>query len=96
MDMNLVWLVVLMLACAFIYTHSLYVLAVKVVTSLPVCAATSKRWRLIDFTICTNNLMSWSIFYKAVMLLLKGCTIKLYLGQRMRVRYLISYAHVVL
>ena len=64
-----------MLACAFIYTHSLYVCAVKVVTRLPACAATSKHWRLIEFTISTNSLMSWPMFYKAAMLLLKGCTI---------------------
>ena len=84
-----------MLACAFIYIRSLYVWTVKAVRRLSACAASSKRWRLIDFTISTNYLMSWPIFYKAAMLLLKG-SIKLYLVQHMRVRYFISYAQVVL
>ena len=68
MDMNLVWLEVLMLAYTFIYTHSLCVCvcvwAVNALTRLPACAATSKHWRLIDYTISTNNLISWPIFTK--------------------------------
>ena len=56
-----------MLAYAFIYIHSVCVCvggAVKALTRLPACAATSKQWRDIDYTISTNNLMSWPIFTK--------------------------------
>ena len=38
--------------------------AVNALTRLPACAATSKHWRLIDYTISTNNLISWTIFTK--------------------------------
>ena len=57
----------LMLACAFIYTHSLCVCvgggAVKALMRLSACVATSKRWHLIVYTISTNNLIRWPIFF---------------------------------
>ena len=57
----------LILACALIYAHSVYVCwgwgeAVMALVRLPTCAATSKRWRLIDYTISNINLMSLPIF----------------------------------
>ena len=36
--------------------------AVMALVRLPACAATSKRWRLIDYTISNINLMSLPIF----------------------------------
>ena len=50
-----------------LYLHPFFVCvwgAVKALTRLPACAATFKHWRLIDYTISTNNLMSWTIFTK--------------------------------
>ena len=61
----------LILACAFIYAHSVCVCwggggggAVMALVRLPACAATSKRWRLIDYTISNINLMSLPVFTK--------------------------------
>ena len=56
----------LMLACAFIFTHSLCVCvggAVKALMRLSACVATSKRWHLICYTIRINNLIRWLIFF---------------------------------
>ena len=56
----------LILACAFIYAHSVLCVlgeAVMALVRLPACAATSKRWRLIDYTISNINLMSLPIFF---------------------------------
>ena len=49
-----------------LYLHPFFVCvwAAKALTRLPACAATSKDWRLIDYTISTNNLISWPIFTK--------------------------------
>ena len=61
----------LMLACAFIYTHSLCLCvcggggAVKALMRSSACVATSKRWRLIGYTISTNNLIRWPIFLQS-------------------------------
>ena len=81
-----------------LYLHPFFVCvwAVKALTRLPACAATSKHWRLIDYTISTNNLISLAYFYKEAKLLLKSFTIKLILGQHIRIWYFISYAQVVL
>ena len=38
--------------------------AVMALVRLPACAATSKRWRLIDYTKSNINLMSLPIFTK--------------------------------
>ena len=71
-----------MLAYAFIYTHSLCVCVCVCVcggggggggalVSLSAWVAASKRWCLIDCTICrpTRHFMSGPIFYKAAILL---------------------------
>ena len=58
----------LLLAWAFIYTHSLCVCggeAVKALMRLSACVAMSKRWRLIGYTISTNNLIRWPIFLQS-------------------------------
>ena len=57
----------LMLACAFIYTHSLCVWGggVKALMRLSACVAMSKRLRLIGCTISTNNLIRWLIFLQS-------------------------------
>ena len=60
----------LILACTVIYAHSVCVCwvgvgeAVMALVRLPACAATPKRWRLIDYTISNINLMSLPIFTK--------------------------------
>ena len=70
---------------------------VTALARLTKCVAASKRWRLIDCTICTRHLMGQPMFfYKAAMLLLKSCTFKLYLSQHMRVWFLCHMRTVVL
>ena len=69
----------------------------KALMRLSAHVAASKRWCLIDCTICTGHHMGRAgrpIFYKAAMLLLKSCTFKLYLSQPMRDSFL-SHMHTV-
>ena len=69
---------ILSLACTFIYTCVCVCVcvcggggAVKALVRLSAWVAASKRWCLIDCTICrpTRHFMSGPIFYKAAILL---------------------------
>ena len=47
---------VLLMTCTFIYVH---------MATMSACAALSKRWRLIDYSISTKNLMNLPLFLQS-------------------------------